>query len=228
MWDSRRRSCKLARGPSCGSFLDQCRRVHPSSRRGSCSTPAFAPRRRASSITPISSTAIWSTTMPTPPRRPRPATAWVGSAVGAGQQLWAENGAAAPAAWPGPHRHQQAVRQPLRRQSPVRDGGAQLPDRARAGDAGELRGLADRRSGRGDGAAGAGGRPADAAERPALCPTLCPSLGPAGAIAAAVACSIAGLAVVFWGQMASALFDQANATRELVAIERAKQAGDQD
>ena len=35
------------------------------------------------------------------------------------------------------------------------------------------RGLADRRSGRRDGAAGAGGRPADAAERPALCPTLC-------------------------------------------------------
>ena len=54
------------------------------------------------------------------------------------------------------------------------------------------------------------------------------SLGPAGAVAAAVACSIAGLAVVFWGQVASALFDQANATRELVAIERAKQAGDQD
>ena len=45
---------------------------------------------------------------------------------------------------------------------------------------------------------------------------------PAGAIAAAVALSAVGLAAVFWGQMASALFDQANATRELVAIVRAK------
>jgi hypothetical protein len=51
-------------------------------------------------------------------------------------------------------------------------------------------------------------------------------LGPVGAVAAAVAFSVAGLAVVFWGQMASALFDQANATRELVAIERARQADD--
>jgi hypothetical protein len=48
------------------------------------------------------------------------------------------------------------------------------------------------------------------------------SLGHAGSVAAAVALSAVGLAVVFWGQMASALFDQANATRELVAIERAR------
>jgi hypothetical protein len=52
------------------------------------------------------------------------------------------------------------------------------------------------------------------------------SLGPAGAVAGAVACSLIGLAVVFWGQVARALFDQANATRELVALERARQAGD--
>src|SRR2546428_552479 len=51
------------------------------------------------------------------------------------------------------------------------------------------------------------------------------SLGPAGTVAAAVALSAIGLAVVFWGQMASALFDQANATRELVAIERARRDG---
>lgn len=48
------------------------------------------------------------------------------------------------------------------------------------------------------------------------------SIGAAEAIAAAVGLSAVGLAVVFWGQMASALFDQANATRELVAIERAR------
>jgi hypothetical protein len=48
------------------------------------------------------------------------------------------------------------------------------------------------------------------------------SMGPAGTIAAAVGLCAVGLAVVFWGQMASALFDQANATRELVAIERAR------
>jgi hypothetical protein len=48
------------------------------------------------------------------------------------------------------------------------------------------------------------------------------SMGPAEAVVAAVALSAVGLAVVFWGQMASALFDQANATRELVAIERAR------
>ena len=47
-------------------------------------------------------------------------------------------------------------------------------------------------------------------------------MGPAEAIAAAVALPAVGLVVVFWGQMATALFDQANATRELVAIERAR------
>jgi hypothetical protein len=52
------------------------------------------------------------------------------------------------------------------------------------------------------------------------------SLGPAAVVAGAVACSLIGLAVVFWGQMARALFDQANASRELVALERARQAGD--
>jgi hypothetical protein len=31
---------------------------------------------------------------------------------------------------------------------------------------------------------------------------------------------------VFWSQMARALFDQANATRELVALERARQAAE--
>jgi hypothetical protein len=53
------------------------------------------------------------------------------------------------------------------------------------------------------------------------------SLGPIGTVAAAVASSVAGFAIVFVGQMASALFDQANAMRELVAIERSRQAGDQ-
>jgi hypothetical protein len=48
------------------------------------------------------------------------------------------------------------------------------------------------------------------------------SMGAAEAVGAAFALSAVGLAVVFWGQMASALFDQANATRELVAIERAR------
>jgi hypothetical protein len=48
------------------------------------------------------------------------------------------------------------------------------------------------------------------------------SMGPAEAVAAAVSLSAVGLAVVFWGQMASAIFDQASATRELVAIERAR------
>jgi hypothetical protein len=52
------------------------------------------------------------------------------------------------------------------------------------------------------------------------------SLSPAGAVAGAVACSLVGLAVVFWSQMARALFDQANATRELVALERARQAAE--
>ena len=81
-------------------------------------------------------------------------------------------------------RRQQAVRHPFRRQRPAGGDGAPLSDRARAGDAGELRGLADRRCGRGDGAAGAGGRPADAAERLSLTP--CP-WGLLGAVAAAVA-----------------------------------------
>ena len=36
---------------------------------------------------------------------------------------------------------------------------------------------------------------------------------------------VGGTLLVFFGQMARALFDQANATRELVAIERAKQSG---
>ena len=48
------------------------------------------------------------------------------------------------------------------------------------------------------------------------------SMGAPEAVGAAFALSAVGLAVVFWGQMASALFDQANATRELVAIERAR------
>lgn len=51
------------------------------------------------------------------------------------------------------------------------------------------------------------------------------ALGSLGGVAASVALAAAGLLVVFWGQMASALFDQANASRELVALERSRQSG---
>lgn len=53
------------------------------------------------------------------------------------------------------------------------------------------------------------------------------SLGPTAAMAAAAACAVIDLAVVLRAQLAHALFDQANATRELVALERARRAGDQ-
>lgn len=46
--------------------------------------------------------------------------------------------------------------------------------------------------------------------------------GFAAAVAAAVVMAGAGVVTVLLGQMAHALFDQANATRELVSIERAK------
>jgi hypothetical protein len=49
-----------------------------------------------------------------------------------------------------------------------------------------------------------------------------PPLGLAQLIGGATGLCIAGLFIVFCGQAARALFDQANATRELVALERAK------
>ena len=53
-----------------------------------------------------------------------------------------------------------------------------------------------------------------------------PRLGPPQILAAAAALVGAGLFVVFAGQMARAVFDQANAIRDLVALERAKFGGD--
>ena len=140
--------------------------------------------------------------------------------IGAGQQLWAENGAA-PASWPAaisPNRPSvtSAKGRPVAMRRHYRTG----------------RVLATLVSWMGwvIVAAGMAMVPLVLVVDPQLLQRGIPyasSLGPVGAVAAAVALSIAGLAVVFWGQMASALFDQANATRELVAIERARQAGDQ-
>jgi hypothetical protein len=48
------------------------------------------------------------------------------------------------------------------------------------------------------------------------------SIGVSGVVAVAVALAALGLVTVALGQAARALFDQANATRELVAIERSK------
>lgn len=141
--------------------------------------------------------------------------------IGAGQQLWAENGAAA--SWPVPLAHNR----PSGTHSGTRDRPARAERHYRTG-----RVLATLVSCVGwlIAAAGVAMVPVVVAADPQLLQRGFPyamSLGPFGAIAAAVAFSAAGLAVVFWGQMASALFDQANATRELVAIERARQAGDQ-
>ena len=141
--------------------------------------------------------------------------------VGAGQQLWAENGAAPAASWPPPL-------------ATSRPGGMRSAPRSR--QAGTARHY---RTGRVLAtlvicvgwlivAAAAAMVPLVLAADPLALLSGVPyamSLGPAGTVAAAVACMIAGLAVVFWGQMASALFDQAIATRELVALERARQAG---
>ena len=147
--------------------------------------------------------------------------------ISAGQQLWAENGAAAPAAWPGPI----AINKPSASRSGGRGRHVAAERNYRTGRvlatlvicAGWLIVVL-----------GAAMGPLLLAVDPQVLQSGLPfalpylmSMGPVGAAAAAAAFSIAGLAVVFWGQLASALFDQANATRELVAIERAKQAGDQ-
>jgi hypothetical protein len=117
--------------------------------------------------------------------------------AGAGQQLWAENGAAAPHPTPFARPHSGARGRAVAKERHYRTG----------------RVLATLVSCAGWLIVAAGA---------AMVPYGV-YLGPAGAaVAAAVALSAVGLAVVFWGQMASALFDQANATRELVAIERAR------
>lgn len=53
-----------------------------------------------------------------------------------------------------------------------------------------------------------------------------PSLGPTPVLIVAASTIGAGLFVVFSGQIARAVFDQANATRDLVALERAKLGSD--
>jgi hypothetical protein len=144
--------------------------------------------------------------------------------IGASQQLWAENGAAAPAAWPGPI----ATSRP----SANRSGGrARLVAAERNYRTGRVLAALVTWVGWLIVALGAAMVPLVLVVDPQMLqsglPLVLPyvtSLGPAGVVAAAVACPIAGLAVVFWGQVASALFDQANATRELVAIERARAA----
>ena len=144
--------------------------------------------------------------------------------IGAGQQLWAENGAAAPAAWPGPI----ATNRPSASRSGVRGRPVAAERNYRTG-----RVLATLVSCVGwlIVAAGVAMVPLVLAADPQMLQSGLPlrhvRWGPPGRSRRRLPARIAGLAVVFWGQMASALFDQANATRELVAIERAKQAGDQ-
>ena len=53
-----------------------------------------------------------------------------------------------------------------------------------------------------------------------------PYLGLPQLLGGAVGLCAFGLFIVFCGQAARALFDQANATRELVALERAKMGAD--
>ena len=52
--------------------------------------------------------------------------------------------------------------------------------------------------------------------------TTLPRLTPMQVLTGAASLFGTGLLVVFAGQMARAVFDQANATRDLVALERAK------
>ena len=147
----------------------------------------------------------------------------LGVGAGNGPQLWAENGAAPPVSWPPPITHNRlpsansvAKTRPVTRERHYRTG------RVLATAVSCVGWLIV--------AAGAAMVPLVLAADPRLLQSGFPyamALGPIGTIAAAVAFSVAGLAVVFWGQMASALFDQANATRELVALERARH-GDQD
>ena len=142
--------------------------------------------------------------------------------AGPAQQLWAENGAAAPAPWP-----------PLLAQDRAPGtnssvGGRPVPSE-RNYRTGRVLATLVTWVGWLIAAAGAAVVPLVLAADPQMLLRDFPyamSLGPIGAVAAAAACVIAGLAIVFWGQMARALFDQANATRELVALERARQAGD--
>ena len=132
--------------------------------------------------------------------------------AGTGQQLWAENGAAAPHPTPFARPHSGARGRAVAKERHYRTGRVLATLVSCAGWLIV--------------AAGAAMVPVVLATDPLLLQRGLPYgvyLGPAGAaVAAAVALSAVGLAVVFWGQMASALFDQANATRELVAIERAR------
>jgi hypothetical protein len=128
--------------------------------------------------------------------------------IGAGPQLWAENGAAPPVS---PRPHSAARSRIVAKERHYRTGRVLATLVSCAGWLIVATGIAM--------------VPAVLATDPLLLQRSLPyaaSLGPVGTIAAAVALSAVGLAVVFWGQMASALFDQANATRELVAIERAR------
>jgi hypothetical protein len=143
--------------------------------------------------------------------------------IAAGQQLWAENGAAPPAGWPLPL----VTNMPSIVRSGVRGQPVATERNYRTG-----RVLATLVSCVGwlIVAVGVAMVPLVLAAGPEMLQSRLPyamSLGLIGAVAAAVTVSISGFAVVFWGQMAGALFDQANAARELVAIERAKQTGGQ-
>ena len=150
----------------------------------------------------------------------------IGMGAGNGTQLWAENGAATPASSPPPLAHRQTGSQFGARGRPVASERHYRTGRALATAVSCVGWLIV--------AAGMVMVPLMLLADPQMLQRSVPSaapyamaLGPVGSVAAAVAFSMAGLAVVFWGQMASALFDQANAARELVAIERARQLGDQ-
>jgi hypothetical protein len=144
--------------------------------------------------------------------------------IDAGRQLWAGNGAAPTPVWPDPV----AGSSPYTSHTDARGQAVEVERLYRTG-----RALATLTSCVGwlIFVAGAAMVPLALAADPLTLQSGLPyaiSLGPTGAMAAAAALSVAGLAAVFWGQMASALFDQANLTRELVAIERAKQGLGQD
>ena len=139
--------------------------------------------------------------------------------IGAGQPLWAENGAApsaSPNSAPIAHGRMPAAHSSARSRAVAK---------VRHYRTGRVLATLVSWAGWMIVAAGVATVPLVLATDPPLLLTGLPyaaSMGPAEAIAAAVALSAVGLVVVFWGQMATALFDQANATRELVAIERAR------
>ncbi len=138
--------------------------------------------------------------------------------AGAGQQLWAENGAAPPAS---PNSAPFAHGRMPRPHSGTR---SRVVAKERHYRTGRVLATLVSWAGWMIVAAGVAMVPLVLAADPPLLRGLpyAASMGATEAIAAAVAVSAVGLVVVFWGQMASALFDQANATRELVAIERAR------